>query len=135
MVVPALGIVTLDGIQFTTDPQVYEPTNWDKRHSIHKGLGGAVTIQDFGTFQKDNTVRLASGSSGYLEESVVISLHTRFRTKGATFILTDWRDNEFTVFIRSFKPVPTFFASLYTYTMELQVTVITKLFGVTFTGP
>lgn len=134
MTVPALGVVTLGGIQFTTDPQIYNPMAWPKRFRVHKGLEGSVTIQDFGTFQKDNMVRLGSGATGYLEETVVESLHGFFRTRGATFTLTDWRDNEFTVFITRFEPVPTFIASLYTYDMELQVRVITKLFGTVFTG-
>lgn len=134
MTVPAIGTVFLGGIKFTTDPQIYNPMVWEKRHRVHKGLEGAVTIQDFGTFQKDNTVRLGSGTAGYLEESVVDSLHGAYRTRGAVFTLTDWRDNEFTVFITRFEPVPTFIGSLYTYDMELQVTAIAKLFGVVFTG-
>lgn len=134
MTVPAIGTVFLGGIQFTTDPQIYNPTVWPKRFRVHKGLEGSVTIQDFGTFQKDNTVRLGSGAAGYLEETVVELLHGAFRTRGGSFTLTDWRDNEFTVFITRFEPVPTFLASLYTYDMELQVIAIAKLFGTVFTG-
>ncbi len=135
MTVPAIGTVFLGGIQFTTDPQIYNPLIWEKRHSVLQGIEGSVTIQDFGTFQKDDTLRLGSGSAGYLEESVVELLHGAFRTRGGSFTLIDWRDNEFTVFITSFEPVPTFLGSLYTYSMGLQVRTIVKLFGTVFTGP
>lgn len=140
MAILTIGKVTLGGITFDTDPQVYEPLNWEKRHSVLPGLQGAVTIQDFGHFAKDNTITLASGRSGYLNQSKVEAIHTAFRTKAAVFTLTDWIGNEFTVFIREFRPVPTFIGidntdNLFTYTMLLQVTVITKLFGAVFTGP
>jgi hypothetical protein len=141
MTFAAIGQVFLDGVQFTTDPQDYDPVQWEKRHSVHKGLQGAVTVQDFGTFKKDNTVRLGSGASGFLSQSVVSSFHTKFRTKGATYSFTDWLGNSFTVFIKSFVPVPTFLPDdpdgtgcLYTYSMELQVLNITDLFGVAYTG-
>lgn len=135
MVVTAVGTVFLDGVQFTTDPQVYQPFNWEKRRSVHEGIGGAVTIQDFGIFAKDNTVRLASGAQGFMEQTVVETLHTKFRTKAAVFTLTDWVDNEFTVFIINFAPVPTFLGSLFVYQMELRVLGIAKLFGTVFVGP
>ena len=139
MAILTLGKVILGGLTLDTDPQVYEPLNWEKRHSILPGLQGAVTIQDFGHFAKDNMLRLASGRSGYLNQSKVEAIHIAFRTKGATFTLTDWIDNEFTVFITSFRPVPTFLGesltdNLFTYTMELRVAGITKLLGTPFVG-
>lgn len=134
MSLDAIGHVTLGGTTFSTDPQVYEPANWEKRASVSLGIGGSVTIQDFGTFQKDNTLRLASGAAGFLDLDTVKSLHTKYRTKGAAYALTDWLGNEFTVFILDFKPVPTFIGDLHTYEMSLQVTAISKLFGETYTG-
>ena len=140
MTIATFGKVFLDGVQFDTDPQIYEPTNWAKRHSITPGIGGTVTIQDFGHFAKDNMVRLSSGPTGYLNQATVIALHARFRSKALVFSLTDWMDNEYTVFIVSFRPVATFIGesdsdNLFTYEMELRVTAITKLFGAIFTGP
>ena len=140
MAILTIGKVILGGLTLDTDPQIYEPLNWEKRHSVLPGIQGAVTIQDFGHFAKDNTLRLASGRTGYLNQSKVAAIHDAFRTKAATFTLTDWIGNEFTVFIREFRPVPTFIGiddtdNLFTYTMELQVVVITKLFGAVFTGP
>lgn len=136
-----IGHVFLDGVQFTTDPQDYSPLNWEKRHSVLPGLQGSVTIQDFGTFKKDDVVRLTSGASGFLTQSVVASFHGKFRTKGAVFSFTDWLGNSFTVFVKSFVPVPTFYpddpdgsGTLYTYNLELQVVNISTLFGAAYTG-
>lgn len=132
----AIGQVSLEGVQFSTDPQIYEPLNWDKRHSVHPGISGSLTIQDFGMIQKDNTLRLASGTAGYLDHTTVKALHVLYRTKGVTHTLSDWIGNEFEVFILSFAPVPTFVGSgeevLYTYTMELHVLDITMLLGDAF---
>jgi len=139
------GGITIDGVQLNTDPATYEPANWEKRHSETMAIGGARTIQDFGTFMRDNGVRLQSGDSNPLEESVMVALHTRFRTKGATYTFTDWLGNVFTVFILEYMPVPLKKGrdgsvagggtlSLYTYTMELRVLVITNFFGTPYTG-
>lgn len=140
MAITTFGKVFLDGLQFDTDPQIYEPTNWPKRHIIIPGIDGSVTIQDFGHFAKDNTVRLSSGPTGFLNQATVAALHVKFRTKAAVFSLTDWMGNEFTVFIVSFRPIATFIGlsdadNLFTYDMELRVVAIAKLFGTTFTGP
>jgi len=83
---------------------------------------------------KDNVVRLQSGDRQYMEQGLVEALHARYRTKGATYTLTDWIGNQFTVFILSFIPKPTFLGTLWTYSMELRVLGITKLFGADYTG-
>ena len=133
MPLATVGGVYLDGLQFTTDPETYEPFNWEKRISEHRAIGSRVIIQDFGIAQKDLVLNLASGQSRFLRESLVTSLHTRYRTLGATYTLTDWLNNQFTVFIWSFVPVP-FRPDLYTYRMTLKVRTITKLWNVTYTG-
>ena len=137
------GNVTLDTVQFSTDPEPYEPLKWPKRRSEHMAIGGKVTFQDFGVFAKDNVLHLGSGNSRFLAEDVVIALHTRYRTAGASFSLTDLISNAFTVLIWAFEPVPYKVGadqahnrvSIYTYTMELRVTAISSLFGVPYTGP
>jgi len=134
MPLTARGTVYLGGTQFTTDPQTYEPLKWPKRATVHKGIQGAVTVQDFGTFAKDNMIHLGSGESGFLEQSVVEALHTKYRTKGATYTLTDWAGNSFTVFIMGFEAEPTFIGTLFKYTMTLQVLGITNLLGTAYTG-
>lgn len=134
---PALGHVILDGVTFSTDPATYEPLNWRKRASVIRGLGGAVTIQDFGTYAKDNTLRLESGEQ-YVDQAFVTAMHTKFRARGATYTLTDWLANEFVVFITEFVPKPTFIGAgadlLYTYSMSLQVVTMPSLFSTTYTG-
>jgi hypothetical protein len=134
MTVEARGTVYLGGERFTTDPQVYEPLQWPKRATVHPGLQGALTVQDFGTYAKDNSIHLASGSSGYMEQSVVAAIHTKYRIPGASYTLTDWMGNEFTVFILEFTATPTFIGTLCTYSITLQVLGITKLFGSSYTG-
>jgi len=134
MPLAANGTVYLGGTQFTTDPQVYQPLQWKKRATVHKGIQGAVTVQDFGTFAKDNRLTLASGPSGFLEKSVVEDLHAKYRTKGATYSLTDWFGNSFTVFIVDFDPEPARARTLFRYTMTLQVLGITTLLGTAYTG-
>jgi hypothetical protein len=84
---------------------------------------------------KDDRVHLASGENGFLETATVKALHTRFRTKGATYTLTDWLGNEFTVFITKFVPEQRFgLPGLFLYDMELHVLNIAKLLGDTYTG-
>jgi hypothetical protein len=127
------GGVFLDNVRFPTNPDVYEPLNWKKRETVFPSIGGKVTIQDFGVYMKDDTIRLASGQGQFLDEATVIALHTRWRTRGATYTLTDWLRNNFTVFIREFVPV-NYRPDLYRYTMALQVTQIVQLWGTVFTG-
>jgi hypothetical protein len=131
------GSVVLGGTQFSTDPSPYEPLNWAKRHSIQPVIGGGVVIQDFGTFMRDNTLKLGSGNERFMALDVVLALHTKFRAPGATYLFTDWLSNQFMVFIKAFVPVPFKMGgdglgntvSLFTYTMDLQVTTILKLLG------
>lgn len=130
-----LGGVYIDSgvneVRFSTDPEPYEPLNWEKRYQVFMAIGGRVTIQDFGTFMKDNMLKLGSGQAQFLDQATVIALHTRFRTRGAVYGFRDWLNNRFTVFIKSFVPIP-FKPDLYRYNMELQVTAIDQLWGVTF---
>lgn len=130
---PPLGNVSLDGVTFSTDPETYEPLNWQKRANVRRGLAGAVTIQDYGTFAKDNTLRLESGDQ-YVDQEFVAIMHAKFRTRGATYTLLDWLGNEFVVFITEFVPVPTFIGDLWTYSMSLQVLDIPSLFSTNYTG-
>lgn len=134
MPLTARGTVYLGGVRFTTDPVPYEAYEWPKRMSEHPVLGGSVIIQDFGTHKKDLTITLGSGDKQYLEQSVVTSLDTMYRTKGATYQLTDWLGNDMTVFIAAFKPTGTFLGTLFTYTMTLRVRAIATLFGSAYTG-
>lgn len=127
------GRIILDGVTFTCDPETYESMNWDKRHSIHPTIGGGVTIQDFGVFAKDNTLRLASGRY-LLDTYVADQLHTRYRTVTATYTFSDWMNNQFLVFISRYRTWPNFVGPLWFYEMDLQVISITQLFGQAYSG-
>ncbi len=118
-----VGGVTLGGIKFNTDPIPYRPYQWKKRHSILPGLGGSVTIQDFGAFDGDTPLELGSGDSQFLSEDKVQALKTLFFTRGATPTLEDWLGNSFSVFFREFEAEPVKKAGgtvLYRYKMALQ---------------
>lgn len=128
-----IGTLTLDGVTFTTDPRVYEPLRWPKRASVHRGLGGAVTVQDFGTWAKDDRLRLESGDQ-FLTTDVVRALHERYRRRGAVYPLQDWLGNAFTVYMLDFQPVEAQLGGAWRYTMELQVLGITELLGESYTG-
>jgi hypothetical protein len=134
MALTARGKIYLGGIQFSSDPSVYEPSNWPKRASEHPTIGGGITVQDFGRFAKDCTVHLASGAGQFLEQSVVDSLDALYATRGATYTLTDWLGNEFTVWMRDWHPVPTNIATLWTYDLVLRVISITHLRGADYSG-
>jgi hypothetical protein len=134
MTLTARGTITIGSVQLTSDPDVYEPASWSKRASEHPTIGGGLTIQEFGRYAKDLTVHLASGQNQFLTQSVVASLDTMHATKGATYALTDWLGNEFTIWIRDWHPVPTRLPSLWTYDLVLRVMSITKLRGASYSG-
>ena len=69
-----------------------------------------------------------------MEQSVVNSIDTMHATKGATYTLTDWLGNEFTVWVRDWKPVPTHLPGLWTYDLVLRVVSITHLRGTDYSG-
>ena len=133
MPLTARGQIYLDDERFTTDPAVYE-RQWPKRASEHPGIGGSLTIQDFGRFAKDMLLTLQSGEQQYMEQDLVETLDGMAGTPGATYTLTDWSGNEFTVFILAFDPKPTFLGTLFTYTMRLRVLAITTLWGTSYSG-
>ncbi len=127
----AISDVFLDGIQFTTDPKIYE-RQWPKRSSAHVVIGG-VTIQDFGRKAKDMVLRLESGGQ-FITRELVDALDTRAAVLGATYSFKDWNGTEATVFISEFTPTDTFYPDLFEYSLTLRVVTLTKLRGVTYVG-
>ena len=134
MTIASTGTIYLNSVQLTIDPDVYEPVNWTKRASQHMAIGGGRTIQDFGRYAKDLEVHLSSGPTRYVTKAVVDSITALQQTRGATYTLTDWMGNEFTVWVSDWKPVPAKFQSYWTYTLTLRVVTITKLYGSSYTG-
>jgi hypothetical protein len=139
-----LGLITIGGVQLTTDPSVYKPFVWPKRISVLPGIGGSVTIQDFGRFKGDLRLRLESGPSQFLTHDCVNALDALFATAGGIFTLTDWLENEFRIVMTDWQPTPAnipdlgdddeIVGMLYLYTMDLQVDDIVKLRGATYGG-
>ena len=127
----AIGHIVIGGVTLSTDPETYENYDWPKRWSKHEGMNGQATIQDFGHVARDLILRLVSGNQ-FLDEAVVTALDAAWRAKGTLYNLTDWLGNDFDVFIANFKPITTRLPGFYTYTMELHVWTITKLFGASF---
>lgn len=138
-----IGQLEIGDVQFTTDPDVYQPFNWPKRYSAQPGLNGAVTIQEFGRWAADATIHIESGDQ-FLTTKCVDALDALYEADGTTYTLTDWLGNEFTVYITAFVPIPSKLAdrdddeelvgSLYRYTMDLLVVAITKRRGTTYGG-
>jgi hypothetical protein len=128
-----IGGIFIGGIRLSTDPDTYEHTNWPKRHSMHPSLGGGLTIQDFGTFKRDNELKLVGANGQFLDTATVQSLHTLYRTRGVSHAYTDFLGNAFTVFIVDFRPV-IFRPGLYHWSMDLRCLNITTLFGQAYTG-
>ena len=130
------GRVILNGITFLTDPRNYKPMAWEKRYSVFKGIGGTVTIQDFGIYQKDDVIALGSGGDqGVLDGEAARQFHAMWRTKGVTYNFYDWLGNNFTVFMTKFQAWPLMIVKdpFYEYEMELQVLQINTLFGYAYT--
>lgn len=139
MIVPPFGRVFIGPtgaeVQFTADPETLE-VPLPKRYSTHPGLGGIVTIQDFGLLMKDATVRL---EGEFLDDEVVRSLLTLYQTRGKSYHYLDWEGNDFTVFITDFAPVPypwkirsptgAEVGGASRYRMTLQVMTATQLWG------
>lgn len=98
------GGVSINGIQFSTDPELYEHLNWAKRYSTHKTIGGGQIIQDFGIFATDNVMKLGSGSQNYMDGVTVLAIEALYRTRGTTYRLIDYLGNDFTIYITNFVP-------------------------------
>ncbi len=116
-------------VQLTADPSSYSPWAWKKRHSVHMGIGGSLTVQDFGITMKDQVIEIRGELEQFMENSVVASVFALFRVKGAVYLLTDWLDNEFTVYIEEFGPVPNRHVSGSTYLLKCRILGCAKLFG------
>lgn len=131
----ARGKVYLDGKQFTTDPKIQR--NWSPRQSVLPGIGGTVTIQDFGRWAKDMVLTLTSGGN-FMGAELKTQIDVLMMTRGATYTYTDYEGLEATVKILDFQPQATFIRDralvLYEYTLILQIVTLTKLAGATYTG-
>lgn len=124
------GGISLGGVQFTTDPESYDPFSWKKRAQKFPGIA-TVTIQDFGHRYKDCEVVLRGG---FMDNAAVRTLLSMYRNKGATWQYADWLGNDFTVFIAEFHPVPLPQVQACSYDMLLWATAIARLLGESYSG-
>lgn len=133
--IKTIGKVFLDGVQFTTDPQITR--QWPPRRSRLLGIQGSTTQQDFGRFAKDLRLVLNSAQN-YCNQAFVDAIEQRMQTRLATYTYTDYQGTDADVVIVDFQPTPTFIKDgsgvLFTYTMTLDVTTLRKLNFKTYTG-
>jgi len=139
MIVPSFGRVFIGPtgaeVQFTADPETLE-VPMPKRSSTHPGLGGIVTIQDFGVLMTDALVKV---EGEFMDDDVVRALLDLYHARGQSYHYLDWAGNDFTVFITEFSPVPypwrttaptgDELGSASRYRMTLQVMTATQLWG------
>lgn len=144
MIIPQFGRVSLgptgQEVVFTADPDSLEITQ-PKRHSVHRGIGGVVTIQDFARRIQDATVQL---QGEILDDDVVRSLLTFYELQGVPLHYTDWVVNDFTVFFTDFgaspyqwrvqAPTGGPFGGASRYRLTLQVVSATKLWNQAYGG-
>lgn len=121
--------------QFTTDPKIQR--NWPQRQSVHRGVQGTVTVQDFGKFAKDMVLMLES-ETNWINTSFKNYVDGLMAVRGAVYDYKDYMGTEAVVKIISFEAKPTFIRDgvlvLYEYSMELQVLALIKLDGVAYGG-
>lgn len=133
--IKTLGKVFLDGLQFTTDPQITR--TWPPRRSKLMGIGGSVTQQDFGRFAKDMRLTLNS-QNNYVNQAFVAAIEQRMLVRLSAYPYTDYQGIDADVVIVDFQPTPTFIKDglgvLFTYTLILDVITLRKLNFATYTG-
>lgn len=130
-----MGKVFLDGVRFTTDPQISRA--WPPRRSKLMGIGGSTTQQDFGRFAKDLRLTLTS-QNNYVNQAFVQAIEQRMLVRLAAYPYIDYTGIEADVVIVDFVPQPTFIKDgqgvLFTYSMTLDVLTLRKLNFATYTG-
>lgn len=125
------GLVSLDGVEFETDARHYSGPEIERQHSMHRGIGGSLTLQDFGSAVSPEPLRLRTGQA-VLNKATMLEVQRRYLA-GGSYCVTDWLGNEFTAFIGSFRPRATGLDA-FAYEMELKVTKVAKLYGEPYTG-
>jgi hypothetical protein len=134
-----IGSLTIGGILLDTDPEVYESYLWAKRGSTFRTLGKTVRTQEFGTPGVDLSLSLESGPRQFIHSDTVRALDQIYRTPGWEGTLEDWLGNEFTVYFppgdpAAFHPRHAQITEWWTYTMRLNVRVITMWLGALYAG-
>jgi hypothetical protein len=121
--------VTLGGVTFDFDPATTRRQR-PLLGSVHVGLGGAVTVQDFGRQIEGTSIELESGTQ-YMTRETVAAIDALLADQGQTYQFLDWEGNRFEVWIEEWEPSPAF-ADLYTYRLRLRVLDVTLLHGTAY---
>jgi hypothetical protein len=121
------GTLVLAGIALETDPGPYAGPQLTKRQSIHRGLGGSTTVQDFGVSFSDEPVRVRSGQSK-VDKATINQLSDLYRASGKAYPVSDWLGNEYSTYIAQFKPTSRD-GTWWEYEMELIVLELRMLHG------
>jgi hypothetical protein len=129
-----------DGAQFTNDPRIER--SWPPRQTVLPGIGGTVTIQDFGRHAKDMRLTLSSaappGNQNWIDGKFKAYLDGLAAVRGAVYDYVDYTGVDAVVKILDFVPAATFHgnvtARLWEYTLELIVITLNELDGETYTG-
>lgn len=133
-----LGLITLNGLQFDTDPEVYESYLWAPRGASFRTLGGRKRTQERGSFAVDLELELRSGPRQFMRSDMVRAIDQLFRA-GGDYVLEDWLLNEITVYFppgqpAAFHPTHAQVGDWWTYTMKLNVRSIAVWLGAPYDG-
>lgn len=121
--------------QFTTDPKI--DREWPPRLSVLKGIAGTVKIQDFDLWAADMVLTLTSDGN-YINQAFKAYVDGLRAVKNVLYDYKDYTGIEATVKILNFTPKPTFIRDgsgvLFEYVMVLQVSTLSKMDFVDYTG-
>jgi len=126
--------------RFTSDPKVERA--WPSRQSVLKGIGGTVTVQDFGRRAKDLQLTLSSaappGNQNWIDGTFKAYLDGLVAARGTVYDYKDYTGLEGVMKVINFTPSATFLRAggsrLWEYTLELIVVTLSKLDGAVYTG-
>lgn len=136
-VLTRVGRVSLEGIEFYSDPRTYKPFEMTKRYRKAQTVGLGSVRQDFGMTILDASIQLISdGSQDNEQHPLDADATARFfnmaSDKGKLYTFKDWLGNEFTVTIANFTAAPLMGVPdkfYYGYTMSLDVVAVTSYFN------
>lgn len=126
------GLISVGGISFATDANLYVGPQLERRYSTHPVIGGGHVTQDFGAVPSRHPIRLRSGNKK-LDKVTMQRLQDLSMQRRPTHSVTDYIDNEYLALIGKFTPKSSD-SRLWTYEMELVLTRLIKLHGLPYTG-
>lgn len=135
---PARGTLTItssssDAVVLCADIGGYGVT-WPARKRVFQGIGGSVTVQDFGRYQADlRWSARSAGTAGYIASSDVVLLDRILGTRGALPTYTDSLGSSGTVTLLDFQPTRER-ADLFSWSLTVQAATLNYFLGSTYGG-